>query len=142
MVGMQGVLVTLLLVLSPAHGMAEPAAEGRRAYDRLCAKCHGAIAEQRLGRHDAGRLVLVVAPPTGPNLTGIFGRPAGKVDGFRYSNAFRKATVGLVWDRASLDRWLADSHGTIRGSYMFMKVPEPARGHIIDYLETYSRYRD
>lgn len=133
-------LFWLALLMVGRAALAEPAAEGRAHYDRLCAKCHGAIAERHLGGGGGGLLVYVVAPPTGPNLTGVFGRPAGTFPGFRYSNAFRKAAPGLVWDESTLDRWLTDSQAMIRGSYMFMKVPAPARGLIIEYLRTYSRH--
>jgi cytochrome c len=80
--------------------------------------------------------------PIGPNLSGIYGRPAGAVPGFRYSNAFRAATQGLVWDAATLDRWIADSQAFARGSYMFQKTAEPQRGRIVAYLERYSRYKE
>jgi cytochrome c len=43
---------------------------------------------------------------TGPNLYGVFGRKAGSLDGFSYSDGL-KAT-GIVWDAAHIDTWIAD----------------------------------
>ncbi len=117
-------------------------AEGRQLYVDVCAKCHGALAERRTSGLARDLLILVVAPPLGPNLSGIFGRSAGTVEGFRYSNAFRKKAAGLVWDEPTLDRWLTDSQRMIRGSYMFLKVAQPARGKIIAYLKAYGRHQE
>ena len=117
-------------------------AEGRQLYVDTCAKCHGELTERRTSALRRDLLVLAVAPPLGPNLSGIFGRPAGTIEGFRYSNAFRRKAAGLVWDAPTLDRWLTDSQKMIRGSYMFLKVAQPARGKIIAYLKAYGRHRE
>ncbi len=46
--------------------------------------------------------------PVGPNLTGVFGRPARSYAGYRYSNAYKAAALEIVWDatgqRSSLDK--------------------------------------
>ncbi len=80
--------------------------------------------------------------PVGPNLTGVFGRPAGSYAGYRYSNAFKAAALDIVWDAKSLDRWLTSTQNMIRGSYMFLKVKQPKRGKIIAYLKTCGRYQE
>lgn len=120
---------------------ADPVEEGREAYRSICARCHGQVIEGDAAALDGGIWPAVMAP-IGPNLTGIYGRPAGSVPGFRYSNAFRSATKDLVWDSEALDRWLADSQAMARGSYMFQKTAQPARGAIIAYLERRSRHRE
>lgn len=131
----------VLLAAGPvAQAAGDDDAEGRQLYVDTCAKCHGALTERRTSKLDRDLLVFVVAPPLGPNLSRIYGRPAGTIKGFRYSNAFRKKAEGLVWDEPTLDRWLTDSQRMIRGSYMFLKVAEPARGKIINYLKSYGRY--
>jgi cytochrome c len=130
-----------LAVAFAADVRADPVEEGREAYRSACARCHGQILENgsaALG----GAVWTAVMAPIGPNLTGIYGRPAGSVEGFRYSNAFQKATKDLVWDAETLDRWLADSQAMARGSYMFQKTAQPARSRIIEYLERRSRYRE
>ena len=130
-----------LVAAFAADARADPVEEGREAYRSACARCHGQIIEGDAAALD-GAIWPAVMAPIGPNLTGIYGRPAGSVPGFRYSNAFRKATVDLVWDAEALDRWLADSQAMARGSYMFQKTAQPARGRIIEYLERRSRYRE
>ncbi len=124
-----------------APAWADAAEEGRKLYSSTCSKCHGEIDEAKTSRLGRARLDYVVMTPLGPNLTGIFGRPAGSFVDYRYSNAFRADAKGLVWDEATLDRWLTNSQAMIRGSYMFFKLKQPKRGKIIAYLEKYSRYR-
>jgi len=52
----------------------------------------------------------------GPNLYGIFGRPAGSAEGFVYSSALLDS--GIVWSPAELDRWLAEPAGFLPGTTM------------------------
>jgi cytochrome c len=42
----------------------------------------------------------------GPRLRGVYGRKAGGVPEFTYSDALKK--LNLNWDDTSLDRWLTD----------------------------------
>ena len=67
-----------------------------------CAACH---------KLRAGEGTLI-----GPNLNGVFGRPAGAVAGFEYSPALRQS--GLVWTPRSLEAWLADPAGFVAGTTM------------------------
>jgi len=76
---------------------AEPgdAARGERAFQR-CYACHS------VDPHEATRL-------QGPSLYRIIDRPAASIAGFEYSDALRrKGAAGLVWDAATLERYLAD----------------------------------
>ena len=41
----------------------------------------------------------------GPNLHGLFGRTAGTVEGFKYSDAMTES--GIVWSEETLDAYLA-----------------------------------
>lgn len=53
----------------------------------------------------------------GPNLSGLFGRPAATASGFGgYSAALVES--GIVWTPAVLDRWLADPAGFLPGTTM------------------------
>ncbi len=136
-------IVCLLAVVStpgPA-ARADDAAQGRKLFGEACNPCHGRIDERRAGGWPRGSIIPVVALPRGPNLTGVYGRPAGTVSGFHYSTPFRAVASDFVWDDETLDRWLADSQAVIRGSYMRIKVKAPARHKIIEYLKTFSRYR-
>ncbi len=59
----------------------------------------------------------------GPRLAGIFGKPSASVEGFEYSAAMKKANV--VWDEATLDRWLANPDSIAPGNDMDFRVPKP-----------------
>jgi cytochrome c len=85
-----------------------------------CAACH---------KFRAGEGTLI-----GPNLHGVFGRPAATVEGFAYSPAL--AQSGLVWTPASLAAWLADPAGFVAGTTMaFTGYRSPAdRRDLIAYL--------
>lgn len=52
----------------------------------------------------------------GPNLAGIFGRPAASIDGFKYSKALKNS--GIVWDEASIAEWLANPRTMLKGNKM------------------------
>lgn len=52
----------------------------------------------------------------GPNLFGVFGRPAASVEDFDYSAALEAA--GFVWTPAALDAWLASPSRFLPGSRM------------------------
>jgi cytochrome c len=73
---------------------------------------------------------------TGPSLARIWGRRAGTVEGFtRYSEPLRQATV--VWDAATLDRWLEDPQAVIPRNLMTYPGLKEARqrGDLIAYLK-------
>ena len=67
-----------------------------------CAACHKLRAEE-------GTLI-------GPNLQGVFGRPAASLEGFTYSPALEQS--GLVWTPRSLEAWLADPAEFVAGTTM------------------------
>ncbi|HEV2430317.1 MAG TPA: c-type cytochrome [Burkholderiales bacterium] len=91
---------------------------GRILYESRCVGCHSL---------DGNR--------AGPSHRGVFGRVAGTVPGYAYSPALREAR--LVWDAASLDRWLASPEGLLPGQRMNFSVPEPQeRADLIAYLRT------
>jgi cytochrome c len=70
----------------------------------------------------------------GPHLVGLFGRTAGSVEGFNYSDAMRES--GITWTPESLSAYLADPRGTIPGNRMtFAGVrDETQRADLIAYL--------
>lgn len=75
-------------------------AEGREVY-RRCVACHVATATEN---------------KVGPHLVGLFGRPAGAVDDFRYSQAMRESD--LVWTEETLSAYLRDPRRYIPGNRM------------------------
>lgn len=101
----------------PALADGDPEA-GQWAY-RQCATCHAFDPQQR---------------KLGPHLDGIIGRPAAALDGYRYSQALRKAD--LVWTKDALARYITDPRGFVPGGTMVIPVRDPAQvPDIIAYLE-------
>ncbi len=87
--------------------------------------------EARSGCHRLDRAVV------GPPLAGIIGRRAGAVEGYPYSTSLLKS--GIVWSKATLDKWLEGPQQFVPGAVMAMSVPDPAtRQDIIAYLEAES----
>jgi cytochrome c len=99
----------------------DPAAEAQ--FKKSCGTCHVAVAE---------------APPRqGPNLFQIVDRVAGSVAGFKYSAAFVAGKNGVVWDAATLDRWIADPQSVIPGAIMpYKQADEAKRRLIIEFLNS------
>ena len=52
----------------------------------------------------------------GPNLYGMFGRPAAQLDGFEYSAALKAS--GIVWTPELLEVWLAEPEAFLPGNNM------------------------
>jgi cytochrome c len=77
----------------------------------------------------------------GPNLNGVFGRPAGAVHGYNYSPAMRRA--GLVWTEETLDRFLAATQDYLPGTKMYGGVALPTdRRDLIAWLKQAAQPRD
>jgi cytochrome c len=70
----------------------------------------------------------------GPSLAGLAGRKAGSLPGYAYSTALRKS--GLVWNAATLERWLISPQQTAPGTRMpFSGLQDPAaRQAVIRYI--------
>jgi cytochrome c len=96
------VSATALAVMAGSARAATPApgdpGAGARIYTR-CAACH-ALEYDR----------------TGPRHCGLFGRRAGSVKGFEYSEAMKRS--GIVWNAQSLDRFLAGPLAAVPGTAM------------------------
>ena len=99
---------------------AQDAKKGETVFKRTCAACHTV----EPGKNKVG-----------PSLAGIVGRPAGTVDGFKYSDPMGNS--GLTWTEENLDKYLADPKGFLPGNRMaFAGVKKDEdRKAVIDYLE-------
>ena len=53
---------------------------------------------------------------TGPSLAGLFGRKAGTIEGFKFTDAMKDS--GIVWSGEALDAFLSDVTGFIPGNRM------------------------
>ena len=113
-------LVLMTLLASAGAAQAEgDAAAGEKVFSK-CKACH------------------VIDKPTnrvGPHLVGLFGREAGHVEGFKYSDAMKGS--GLTWDEATLDKYLADPKGFIPKNKMAFAglKNEQERANVIAYLK-------
>jgi cytochrome c len=78
---------------------------------------------------------------TGPNLHGVFGRPAAQVDKFKYSDVLK--TSGIVWDASHLDEWLAKPQTYLPGTKMsFAGLKDPKdRADLIAWLMVETGYK-
>jgi cytochrome c len=96
---------------------------GKRVFNQ-CSACH---------KIEAG-----AGNGLGPNLHGIFGTKAGEVAGFAFSEPLK--TSGIVWDSATLDKWLTSPAAMVPGNRMtFIGVRKPEdRRDVIAYLKVES----
>jgi cytochrome c len=87
-----------------------------------------------LFQHHCGACHSLTANRVGPILSGAYGRKAGSVPGFTYSEAVKSS--GVTWDSASLDKWLTNPRDFIPGQRMNFSVSDPQkRADIIAYLK-------
>ena len=74
----------------------------------------------------------------GPNLWKMFGREAGSVPGFAYSDAVKSS--GITWTPETVDAWLEQPADVVPGNSMvFVGVKKPQdRADLILYLQVYT----
>lgn len=72
----------------------------------------------------------------GPSLAGVYGRVAGQVPGFQFSDAMKNS--GMVLNEKNLDAFLANPAGKVPGTTMALSgiKDHEQREDIIDYLKT------
>jgi len=94
-------VLTLGAVLGAGVAQADgDAAKGEKVFNK-CKACHTL---------EAGKNRV------GPSLAGLFGRAAGTVEGFKYSDAMKAS--GITWDEDSLKNYIADPKTAIPGNKM------------------------
>ncbi|XP_023342656.1 cytochrome c [Eurytemora carolleeae] len=98
------------------------AEKGRRLFKKLCSHCHN-ISEGESHKY-------------GPNLFGVFGKQAGSVPGYHYSEQHKNS--GLQWTESNLNMYLENFKETIPGSKK--KIPgvskEEQRKDLIEFIKT------
>lgn len=98
--------LALAALLAPAAAHAGDPAAGEAEF-RQCRSCHMVVTPAGETIQRGGRV--------GPNLYGIIGRPAGTVEGFRYSPALVAAgQAGLIWTEANFIGYISDPTGFLR----------------------------
>ena len=94
---------------------------GKQMFEKRCTGCHALDNEK-----------------TGPRLRGVYGRPAGSIASFPYSEAVRKS--GVTWNSSSLDKWLTDPDAFIPDNDMAFRVTNSEeRASVIEYLKELSQ---
>jgi cytochrome c len=74
----------------------------------------------------------------GPKHRGVYGRKAGSIADYNYSEALKNAAI--VWDEANLDHWLTDPQGFLPGAKMFYHLDDAKdRADVIEFLKSRAR---
>jgi S-disulfanyl-L-cysteine oxidoreductase SoxD len=100
-------------------------AKGKKVFKK-CKSCH------QIGDGAKNR--------SGPLLTGIVGKLAGSVEGFKYSKAFKNAkTDGVVWTEEELSKFLAKPKAYLKGTKMAFAGLKKEKDSIaiIEYLKSF-----
>ena len=91
--------------------------DGKALFEKRCGGCHSLDRDKE-----------------GPRLRGVYGRPAGTIESFQYSEALKKS--GLKWTDENLDKWLADTDKLVPDNDMTFHVEKAdERNAIIAYLK-------
>jgi cytochrome c len=120
--------LVILLLVSPLPGRAAgdgamlgyqagDADRGKQLFEKRCTGCHSLDQDKE-----------------GPRLRNVFGRTAGSISTFKYSDALKSAHV--TWDDVSLDKWLTDTESLVPDNDMSFHVPKAdERADIIRFLK-------
>lgn len=114
-------LAALVLIAATAGpALAQDAQAGGNLFKGRCQMCHSTVTGEK----------AVLAP----NLAGVVGRKAASTS-FPYSTALKNA--GLVWDRPTLDAFLAAPMRKVPGTRMVASVPDARqRADLLAFLAT------
>ncbi len=116
-------MLAAALAMGAAVSSAQAETAGEKLYKQHCAACHAIAKDAPMGM--------------GPNLHGVFGKEAGKLAGFPYSEEFKGALAGKNWTAELLDKWLEQPQSVAKGTYMMYAQPDASvRKSIIEYLQT------
>ncbi len=114
------ILLNVLPARSQATGggaAAGDAERGKVLFEKRCAGCHSLDQDRE-----------------GPKLRGVYGRKAGSLSGFKYSDSLKASKV--VWDSVSLERWLTDPESVIPENDMdFRVLKAEERADLIRFLK-------
>jgi cytochrome c len=121
------VMVLGLVLSSPTDSIAASSVNagnpirGKELFEKRCGGCHSLDNDKE-----------------GPHLRGVYGRKAGSVPTFKYSDGMKAA--GFTWDAASLNRWLTDTESVVPDNDMdFHVASSDERADIIEFLRVMSR---
>jgi len=118
------VCISMILLLPNSAvtqvGQVSNAANGKVLFEKRCTGCHSLEKNKE-----------------GPRLAGVYGRKAGSIADFSYSNELKGSKI--TWDGTMLDRWLTNPDAVIPDNDMAFHVPDPReRADIIEFLRVSS----
>jgi cytochrome c len=119
--GAQMSLAGLLLAISGSFAAAQDD-PGQVIFNNSCRTCHTV-------KEGDNRL--------GPTLAKVVGRKAGSLPDYAYSDAMKNS--GIVWDEATLDRFIEDPNAVVAGNNMkpYTGMTNAGdRAAIVAYLKT------
>src|SRR5271170_1542506 len=120
--------LVILLLISPLTGRAAgngatvgyqdgDADRGKQLFEKRCTGCHSLDQDKE-----------------GPRLRNVYGRTAGSIPTFKYSDALKSAH--MTWDGVSLNQWLTDTESLVPDNDMSFHVPKAdERADIIRFLK-------
>ena len=119
---LKGMVAAMLYVALSAHA-ADDLTAARELTVRQCSQCHTFDKGEKHGQ--------------GPNLFGLIGREAASAPGFVYSDGFKEAMKGKMWDAALLDRWLTDTLAVAPKAQMVYWQDDPnVRATLVRFFES------
>ena len=96
---------------------AQTQADAKALFEKRCGGCHALDRDKK-----------------GPRLGGVYGRTAGSVDSFQYSDALKNSRV--KWTEETLNKWLIDTEKLVPNNDMMFHVEKAdERSEIIAYLK-------
>lgn len=128
----------MLIGASTFASAQEHGSTGEEVYLNTCNLCHGLITQEQSWYDfvpgEGSSVLLAITTPKGPTLNGIVNRPVAIIENYPYSRAMREfAATGAIWDRETLDQYLADSRALVPG-FMILKLGPEDRRLVLDYL--------
>jgi cytochrome c len=103
----------------PAQAQARP--DGKALFEKRCGGCHALDRDKE-----------------GPRHGGVYGRVAGTIDSFQYSEALKSSRI--KWTEETLDKWLTDTEKLVPNNDMTFHVERTdERSEIIAYLKNPSK---
>ena len=118
------VLAALFMTAGLGQASAQDAAAGEKVF-AVCKVCH------QVGDNAKNAV--------GPVLNGLFGRKAGSVEGYSYSEANKKS--GITWDDATFTEYIKDPKAKVPGTKMaFAGIKDEQKiKDLIAYLHTFDK---
>ena len=98
---MSALLIAATAMITPVPEATAGDPEAGQKVFRKCATCHEVKAPKN---------------KVGPHLGGIFGRPAGAVEDFKYSDGMKNADI--VWDEETIGAYVKEPKAYIPGNRM------------------------